>query len=53
MDKAAIKKKATEIVEEMNCLADSYVVRPEWVKIRMHELFWEFLRLQKELRGGA
>lgn len=46
-------EKTKKIVEEMNRLTDSYVVRPEWVKVRMHELFWEFLRLQKELRGRA
>lgn len=53
MDKAAIKKRIEEIEDETHRLEMSYDFLPERVKDRINELFWEFLRLQKELRGEA
>lgn len=53
MDKAAIKKRIEEIEDETHRLEMSYDFLPEKVKDRIKELYWEFLRLQKELRGEA
>lgn len=53
MDKITIEKRLEEIENETHRLEMSYEILPDRVKDRLWKLHWEYVKLQKELRGEA